>query len=94
MIWSNGLAKTQKILKYFCSFFDLKTTLFFRYDNVGMHGNSKKIDPTLKKSFTADELGNQLLFASANGDLAYLRRYQQKCQYLCVVYVSFNAGPT
>ena len=33
-----------------------------------------KLDPTLKRSYTALELGIQLLFASANGDLVYLRR--------------------
>ena len=33
-----------------------------------------KIDPTLKRSFTANELGIQLLFASANGDVVFLRR--------------------
>ena len=47
---------------------------FHKYDNVGMHGHSNKIDPTLKRSFTANELGIQLLFASANGDVVFLRR--------------------
>merc|ERR1719464_234033 len=47
---------------------------FHKYDNVGLHGHSNKIDPTLKRSFTANELGIQLLFASANGDLVFLRR--------------------
>ena len=36
--------------------------------------STKKIDPTLKRSYTANELGIQLLFASANGDLIFLRR--------------------
>jgi glutaminase len=48
---------------------------FHKYDNVGMHGHSKKMDPTLKRSYTANELGIQLLFAAANGDLVFLRRY-------------------
>jgi len=47
---------------------------FHKYDNVGLHGHSNKIDPTLKRSFTANELGIQLLFASANGDVVFLRR--------------------
>ena len=48
---------------------------FHKYDNVGFQQNSNKIDPTLKRSFTANELGIQLLFASANGDVVFLRRY-------------------
>lgn len=48
---------------------------FHKYDNVGTTlCRSSKIDPTLKRSFTASELGIQLLFASANGDLIFLRR--------------------
>jgi len=49
---------------------------FHKYDNVGagLRVVSSKIDPILKKSFTANELGIQLLFASANGDLVFLRR--------------------
>ncbi len=49
---------------------------FHKYDNVGvdMSLSRKKIDPTLRKSYTANELGIQLLFASANGDLVFLRR--------------------
>ena len=44
---------------------------FHKYDNVGMPIGEpeNKIDPILKKSFTTNELGIQLLFASANGDL-------------------------
>ena len=34
----------------------------------------EKIDPTLKKSFSVNELGIQLLFAAANGDMLALRR--------------------
>ena len=33
-----------------------------------------KIDPTLKKSFTANEQGIQMLFASSSGDLIFLRK--------------------
>jgi len=49
---------------------------FHKYDNVGaaLGVTRSKIDPILKKSFTANELGIQLLFASANGDLVFLRR--------------------
>ena len=48
---------------------------FHKYDNVGaaLGVVGSKIDPILKKSFTANELGIQLLFASANGDLVFLR---------------------
>jgi glutaminase len=49
---------------------------FHKYDNVGAaldNYTGSKIDPILKKSFTANELGIQLLFASANGDLVFLR---------------------
>lgn len=55
---------------------------FHKYDNVGLHGHSNKIDPTLKRSFTANELGIQLLFASANGDVVFLRRYDFLFQFL------------
>ena len=47
---------------------------FHKYDNIGDHDSSKKIDPTLKRTYTASELGIQLLFASANGDIVFLRR--------------------
>ena len=49
---------------------------FHKYDNVGpdVRSLTSKIDPILKKSFTANELGIQLLFASAYGDLVFLRR--------------------
>ena len=53
----------------------IKLYEFHKYDNVGLQGTSKKIDPTLKRRYTANELGIQLLFASANGDLVFLRRY-------------------
>ena len=48
---------------------------FHKYDNVNSvpKKEDSKIDPTLKKSFTANEKGIQLLFASANGDLTFLR---------------------
>ena len=46
--------------------------------NDNLNGNSgekeSKINPTVKKSFTAKEIGIQLLFASAKGDLVFLRR--------------------
>ena len=48
---------------------------FHKYDSVSSAPGKEdsKIDPTLKKSFTANEKGIQLLFASANGDLSFLR---------------------
>jgi len=51
----------------------IKLYQFHKYDTIG-GGSSVKLDPTLKRSYTALELGIQLLFASANGDLVYLRR--------------------
>ena len=51
----------------------IKLYQFHKYDTIG-GGSSMKLDPTLKRSYTALELGIQLLFASANGDLVYLRR--------------------
>lgn len=53
----------------------IKLYQFHKYDNVGAVAQpTGKIDPTLKKSYTASELGIQLLFASANGDVVFLRR--------------------
>ena len=48
---------------------------FHKYDSVGEpHYVGSKMDPTLKRSFTSNEMGIQLLFASAMGDLTFLRR--------------------
>ena len=47
---------------------------FHKYDNVGAQSYTTKLDPTLARAYTANEMGIQLLFASANGDLTFLRR--------------------
>lgn len=50
----------------------VKAYQFHRFDGVG--DLEAKINPTLKKTFSVSELGIQLLFAAANGDLLALRR--------------------
>ena len=39
---------------------------------------TEKVDPTLKKTFSMNELGIQLLFAAANGDLLAIRRCESR----------------
>ena len=66
---------------------------FHKYDNVGaaLGVVGSKIDPILKKSFTANELGIQLLFASANGDLVFLRYHSYiSCKHLCSTKLNLN----
>ena len=65
---------------------------FHKYDNVGaaLGVVGSKIDPILKKSFTANELGIQLLFASANGDLVFLRYIHILRKHLCSTKLNLN----
>ena len=57
---------------------------FHKYDNLNGASEAKdsKIDPIVKKSYTAKELGIQLLFASASGDLVFLKRAYMKVWYI------------
>ena len=50
--------------------------LFFktRFEGVGEQTHLK-LDPTLKKSLSRNELGIIVLFAAANGDLLTLKRF-------------------
>ena len=36
---------------------------------------AEKIDPTLVKTYSINELSTQIIFAAANGDMLELRRY-------------------
>ena len=45
----------------------------YRFDGVGEH--AEKIDPTLVKTYSMNELSTQIIFAAANGDMLELRRY-------------------
>jgi len=49
-----------------------KKNMLHRFD--GDADLTEKVDPTLKKTFSMNELGIQLLFAAANGDLLAIRR--------------------
>jgi glutaminase len=45
---------------------------FHRFDGVG--DLAEKIDPTLVKTYSMNELSTQIIFAAANGDMLELRR--------------------
>ena len=53
-----------------------KKNMLHRFD--GDADLTEKVDPTLKKTFSMNELGIQLLFAAANGDLLAIRRCESR----------------
>ena len=73
-------------LKYSLLFYDIRvqvsnqSNFFERFDGVGEL--AEKIDPTLVKTYSMNELSTQIIFAAANGDMLELRRCFLRSLYI------------